>query len=115
MNKLLDRLRSDRPLLGVAFGRIAEELGLDRAIVRIAGFLILLAVPYLLGASFRAAWIFSILIYVALTIFVRRLDRFGSRFDRKLSRRWKGRDYGRFGDRTDCNGFPSSPQTGSVP
>ena len=51
MNKILDRLRSDRPLVGGAFGRIAEELGFDRAVVRIAGFLILSAVPYLLGAS----------------------------------------------------------------
>jgi phage shock protein PspC (stress-responsive transcriptional regulator) len=115
MNKILDRLRSDRPLLGGAFGRIAEELGFDRAVVRIAGFLILSAVPYLFGASFGVAWMFSILSYVALMIFVRRLDRFGSRLDRKLSRRWKDRDYGRFGDRTDCNGFPSSPQAGSVP
>jgi phage shock protein PspC (stress-responsive transcriptional regulator) len=89
MNKILDRLRSDRPLVGGAFGRIAEELGFDRAVVRIAGFLILSAVPYLLGASFRAAWIFSILSYVALMIFVRRLDRFGSRLDRKLFRRWR--------------------------
>jgi phage shock protein PspC (stress-responsive transcriptional regulator) len=115
MNKLLDRLRSERPLFGGAFGQIADELGFDRAVVRIAGFLILLVVPYLLGASFRAAWIFSILSYVALMIFVRRLDRFGSRLDRKLFRRWKDRDYGRFGGRTDCNGFPSSPQTDSVP
>jgi hypothetical protein len=115
MNKLLDRLRSERPLLGGAFGRIAEELGFDRAIVRIAGFLILLAVPYLLGTSFRAAWIFSILSYVALMIFIRRLDRFGSRLDRKLSRRWRDRGSGRFGGRTDCNGFPSTSQSGSVP
>jgi hypothetical protein len=115
MNKLLDLLRSERPLLGGAFGRIAEELSFDRAVVRIAGFLILWAVPYLFGASFHTAWIFSILSYVALMIFVRRLDRFGSRLDRRLSRRWRDRGYGRFGGRTDCDGFPSTPQTGSVP
>jgi hypothetical protein len=52
MNKLLDLLRSERPLLGGAFGRIAEELSFDRAVVRIAGFLILWAVPNFSGPPF---------------------------------------------------------------
>jgi phage shock protein PspC (stress-responsive transcriptional regulator) len=114
MKKLLDLLRSDRPLVAGAFARLSNEFGLDRVAVRIIGFLILWAGPYLLGASYRAAWIFSILGYIALMIFARRLDRSGSRLDRRLTRRWRARVYGRFGGKTDCNGYPSNSQVDSV-
>ncbi len=113
MKKLLDLLRSERPLVAGAFARLSNEFGLDRAAVRIIGFLVLWAGPYLLGASYRAAWIFSILGYIALMIFARRLDRFGSRLDRRLSRRWRAKVYGRFGDRRDSNGYLSTSQVDS--
>ena len=114
MKKLLDLLRSERPLIAGAFARLSKEFGLDRAAVRIIGFLVLLAGPYVLGASYRSAWIFSILGYIALMIFARRLDRFGSRLDRKLTRRWRARVYGRVGDQSDSNGYPSTSQVDSV-
>jgi hypothetical protein len=54
MKKLLDLLRSERPLVAGAFAWLSNEFGLDRAAVRIIGFLVLWAGPYLLGASYRA-------------------------------------------------------------
>jgi hypothetical protein len=43
MKKLLNCLRSERPLVAGALGRFADEFGLGRAWVRIIGFLVLWA------------------------------------------------------------------------
>jgi hypothetical protein len=71
MKKFLEILRSERRLVAGAFRRLADEFAWDRATTRIVGSLILLAGPYALGASFRYAWLFSILGYFGLMIFIR--------------------------------------------
>jgi hypothetical protein len=71
MKKFLEILRSERRLVAGVFRRLADDFAWDRAATRIVGFLILLAVPYALGASYRYAWLFSILGYFGLMIFIR--------------------------------------------
>jgi hypothetical protein len=71
MRKFLDSLRSERSLVAGVFRRLADDFVWDRAATRIVGFLILLAAPYAFGASFRDAWLFSILGYFGLMIFIR--------------------------------------------
>jgi phage shock protein PspC (stress-responsive transcriptional regulator) len=71
MKKFLEILRSERRLVAGVFRRLADEFAWDRAATRIVGVLILLAGPYALGASFRYAWLFSILGYFGLMIFIR--------------------------------------------
>jgi hypothetical protein len=70
MKKFLEILRSERRLVAGVFRRLADHFAWDRAATRIVGFLILLAAPYALGASFRYAWLFSILGYFGLMIFI---------------------------------------------
>lgn len=41
MKKLLNLLRSERSLIGGAFGSLSDMFGWDRAVARIIGFLIL--------------------------------------------------------------------------
>jgi hypothetical protein len=114
MKKLLDLLRSERPIVGGAFGRLSQEFGIDRATVRTVGLLILWIGPYVLGASYRSAWVFSVVGYLALLFFARRRDRLGSHFDRYLSRRrdWRNAPVG---SSSDCNGYPRPAQVDSVP
>jgi hypothetical protein len=104
MKKLLNCLRSERPLVAGALGRFADEFGLGRAWVRIIGFLVLWAGPYLLGASYRTAWIYAILGYIAFAIIICRRDRFWRHLDRKSIGRWTERRYSRVANPSDRNG-----------
>ncbi len=72
MKKLLNLLRSERSLIGGAFGSLSDMFGWDRAVARIIGFLILWGIPYCFGASIRSAWWISILIYIGFALIVRK-------------------------------------------
>ncbi len=111
MKKLLDLVRSERPLVAGTLGRFAGELGVDRAAARIVGFLILWAGPYLFGASYRVAWLFSILGYIALTIFLRRRDRVWRRPDGTSTRGWRTRVDARYPAPTNVNGVSRASQS----
>jgi phage shock protein PspC (stress-responsive transcriptional regulator) len=113
MKRLLDLVRSERPVVAGTFGRLAGEFGFDRAVVRIIGFLILWAGPYCFGAPYRSAWIFSILAYIALTIFVRRRDRFWRHLDRTSFEKRRARRDAGIGSAKDCNGYTGRSDTGS--
>jgi hypothetical protein len=104
MKKLIDWLRSERPLVAGALGRFADKFGLGRASIRIIGFLILWAGPYLIGASYRTAWIYAILGYIAFAIIIRRRDRLWRYIDRSSIGRWGERRYSRVANPSDRNG-----------
>jgi hypothetical protein len=104
MKKLLDCLRSERPLVAGALGRFADEFGLGRASVRIIGFLVLCAGPYLLGASYWTAWVYGILGYLAIAIIIRRRDRFWRHPDRRSTGRCRERRYFRVANPSDRKG-----------
>jgi phage shock protein PspC (stress-responsive transcriptional regulator) len=89
MKKLFDLLKSERPLVAGAFGRLAEEFGLDRAATRIIGFVILWAGPYWFGASVLDAWWLSILGYIGFALIMRKVSYFRRNRYQYPARRWK--------------------------
>jgi hypothetical protein len=99
MKKLLDLLRSERSLVGGAFGTLSDHFGWNRALARVVGFVIIWAGPYLFGAPFRKAWWISILLYVGLVLVVRK---FSCQADLGAARQWSERRYRRFADRNSC-------------
>jgi phage shock protein PspC (stress-responsive transcriptional regulator) len=99
MKRLLELLKSKRSLLAGAIGGLSDHFGWNRAVARIVGFFVLWGAPYWLGAPTRNAWWISILIYVGLTLIVRKIS--CSR-DRGIARRWRKRFPGGFTVPNNC-------------
>jgi hypothetical protein len=93
MKRLLELLKSERSLVAGAIAGLSDHFGWNRAVARIIGFFVLWGAPYWLGAPTRNAWWISILIYVGLTLIVRKIS--CSR-DRGIARRWRKRFSGGF-------------------
>jgi len=89
MKRLFDLLKSERPLVAGAFGRLAEDFGLDRTATRIIGLVILWASPYWFGASVFDAWWISILGYLGFALIIRKVSCFRRNRHQYRTRRWK--------------------------
>jgi hypothetical protein len=127
MKKLLDLLRSERPLVAGAFGSLSDQFGWNRAVARIVGFLLVWGGPYLLGAPLRKAWWISILLYVGLVLIVRKISCVSRHHDSGAARRWSERRYRPFANRNsrrdqrgaltaaDRSGEKGEPSASSIP
>lgn len=89
MKRLFDLLKSERPLVAGAFGRLAEDFGLDRTATRIIGFVMLWASPYWFGASVLDAWWLSVLGYIGFALIIRKVSYFRRNRYQYQARRWK--------------------------
>lgn len=111
MKKLLDLLGSERPLVAGALGRLSDQFGWNRAVARIIGFLLIWGGPYLLGAPLRKAWWISILFYVGLVLFVRKISCVSRNNDSGAARRRSERRYRQFANPNswrDQSGAPTA-------
>jgi len=106
MKRLFDLLRSERPLVAGAFGRLADDFGLDRTATRIIGFVILWASPYWFGASVLDAWWLSIVGYIGFALIIRRISYFRRNRYPNPVRRWKEQRCSVITNQNnyDCNG-----------
>jgi hypothetical protein len=102
MKRLFDLLRSERPLVAAAFGRLADDFGLDRTATRIIGLVMLWASPYWFGASVLDAWWLSILGYIGFALIIRRVSYFRRNRYPSPARRWKEQRCAAMN--YDCNG-----------
>jgi hypothetical protein len=112
MKKLLDLLRSERSLVGGAFGTLSDQFGWNRAVARVVGFLLIWTAPYLLGAPVRKAWWISILLYVGLVLVARKYSR---KPDLGSARQSIERRYRRFADRNSCREERAAPKATGQP
>jgi hypothetical protein len=109
MKKLLDLLRTERSLVGGAFGSLSDEFGWNRAVARMVGFFLIWGGPYLLGAPIREAWWISILLYVGLVLIARKMSSASRDQDSGNARQWSERRYRRFVNRNSCRDQSGAP------
>lgn len=102
MKRLLELLKSERSIVTGAFGSLADQFGWNRAMVRVIGFFVLWGAPYWLGVSIRNSWWISILIYVAITLIVRKISCTSRYRDASLGRRWRDRRHARATSPNNC-------------
>ncbi len=102
MKRLLELLRSERSLVAGTIGGLSDHFGWNRAVARIIGFFALWGAPYWLGAPTRNAWWISILIYVGLTLIVRKISCASRSRDRGIARRGSRRFSGCFAVPNNC-------------
>jgi hypothetical protein len=111
MKNLLSLLGSEGSLISGAIGSLSDRFGWNRAVVRIAGLLIILIAPYLLGASIRQAWWISILIYIGLGIIARKGSCAGRHHNSRSARRREARN---LADSSNRNQSDKNSQVGSA-